>query len=291
MRLPVGMATQQPVVRLLCRQLTPHPLAGYVTGVGHADLDWRAWLENPSPLSQSRLDQLPALVLQHMIGSQHRDRGVDEGKRVEAADHLGVVKAQDVRVDLVIGVGLLASANLELHWHRILTGGDRAVHTLGMSDAQTIPEGEAEGEGWAVQAGTVVRRPADREPWKGGAEDLTYDNPFNLEMERVWFDDRIVYAIDLGEVEVDVERVKVAQEYQLVYSVELDDEGKLKAEPERVPGQYNIYDSVPGMEEYSPLWQFNYVVVPREYRANLLRSARACQESGYRIVRSTVVEN
>jgi hypothetical protein len=85
--------------------------------------------------------------------------------------------------------------------------------------------------------------------------------------------------------------VQAAQEYQVVYRVELDEKGKLQDEPERVEGQYNIYDSVPGMEKYSPLWQFDYVVVPRDYVPNTLRSENDCLASGYPIKRSTVVEN
>lgn len=73
--------------------------------------------------------------------------------------------------------------------------------------------------------------------------------------------------------------------------VEFDDAGKPVAEPDRVDGQYNIYDSVPGMDIYSPLWQFNYVIVPRDYVANTFRSERDCIASGYEIRRSTVVEN
>ncbi len=45
------------------------------------------------------------------------------------------------------------------------------------------------------------------------------------------------------------------------------------------------------MDIYSPLWQFNYVVVPRDYEANSLRSAADCLTSGYPIEKSTVVEN
>jgi hypothetical protein len=45
------------------------------------------------------------------------------------------------------------------------------------------------------------------------------------------------------------------------------------------------------MEKYSPLWQFNYVVVPRDYEPNTLRSEADCLNSGYAIHRSTVVEN
>lgn len=56
-------------------------------------------------------------------------------------------------------------------------------------------------------------------------------------------------------------------------------------------GQYNIYDSIPGMKKHSPIWQFNYVIVPRTYRANTLRSETDCLKSGYRIRRSNVFEN
>jgi hypothetical protein len=45
------------------------------------------------------------------------------------------------------------------------------------------------------------------------------------------------------------------------------------------------------MKKYSPIWQFNYVIVPRDYTANTLRSERDCLRSGYEIVRSMVFEN
>lgn len=124
-----------------------------------------------------------------------------------------------------------------------------------------------------------------------GVEDLSYDNPFNIPIEQVWFDQKIVYAADMGEVDVDPLRVKVAQEYQIVFTVELDEFGKTTADPEAVPGQLNIYDSVPGMGRYSPIWQFNYVVVPPDYQPNTLRSEGDCLTSGYPIYRSQVFEN
>jgi hypothetical protein len=58
-----------------------------------------------------------------------------------------------------------------------------------------------------------------------------------------------------------------------------------------VPGQLNIYDSVPGMDKYSPIWQFNYVVVPRDYQTNALRSEADCLSSGYQVIRSNDFEN
>jgi hypothetical protein len=154
-----------------------------------------------------------------------------------------------------------------------------------------IDPGESEGV-WTIEAGVpgkAGKRP--RAYSRGRIEHLTYDNPYGQQVERVWFDGKIVYAIEAGEVEVDVSKVKVAQEYQIVYDVDLDDEGKPKNEPEEVEGQYNIYDSVPGMDKYSPLWQFNYVVVPRNYKPNALRSEADCLNSGYPIKKSNVVEN
>ncbi len=130
-------------------------------------------------------------------------------------------------------------------------------------------------------------------------ENLTYSNPYALEIERVWYDGKVVYAVESGEVAVDFDEHrtavgnKVAQEYQVVHAVALDERGKLEGgiEAERVEGQYNIYDSVPGMENYSPLWQFNYVIVPPEYEPNTLRSEADCLSSGYPIRKSTIVEN
>ena len=124
-----------------------------------------------------------------------------------------------------------------------------------------------------------------------GVERLDYSNPLGQVIERVWFDGKLVFAMEVGEMDLDPTRNTVAQEYQIVYAVELDARGKLVREAERVPGQFNIYDSIPGMEQYSPVWQFNYVVVPRDYRPNTLRSEADCLRSGYPIHRSNVFEN
>ena len=161
-----------------------------------------------------------------------------------------------------------------------------------------VDPGEEQGV-WSLKNGTPAEHGEVETFGEDGVERLTYNNPYALEVERIWFDGKVVYAVECGEVELefDEQRVakgnKVAQEYQVVYGVELDDEGKLVGdeEPERVPGQYNIYDSVPGMDAYSPLWQFNYVVVPRDYEANTLRSEADCLASGHPIEKSTIVEN
>ena len=148
---------------------------------------------------------------------------------------------------------------------------------------------EAEGV-WVLRAGmahTALPRPrAIRR-----REDVDYNNPYRYKIERVWWDGKIVFATEQGELDVDPKKVKVAQEYQIVYAVALDKRGKLRSEPKRVDGQYNIYDSIPGMRKYSPIWQFNYVIVPRDYKVNTLRSEKDCLKSGYPIKRSAVFEN
>ena len=166
------------------------------------------------------------------------------------------------------------------------------------ADEASIPPAEEEGV-WCVTEGDVSRQARPDTFRADGVENLTYNNPYALGIERVWFDGQVVYAVESGEIELEFDKHrlalgnKVAQEYQVVYAVELDEHGKLMdgREPERVDGQYNIYASVPGMEEYSPLWQFNYVIVARDYEPNTLRSEADCLESGYPIEKSTIVEN
>lgn len=165
-------------------------------------------------------------------------------------------------------------------------------------EEQAVPPDEEEGV-WCIIDGDVARRLRPETFRADGVENLSYNNPYAMEIERVWFDGKVVFAVETGEIEIEFDDHrnalgnKVAQEYQVVHSVDLDEHGKLRdgKDPERVDGQYNIYDSVPGMESYSPLWQFNYVVVPTDYEPNSLRSEADCLNSGYRIEKSTVVEN
>src|SRR5438874_13479740 len=116
-----------------------------------------------------------------------------------------------------------------------------AVASSAVRSASTVDE--IEGPNWIVIAGRVARGVSSA--WRSdGIEALTFNNPFGQVMERVWFDGKTVFAIDLGRVAVDPAQVKVAQEYQIVYSVELDADGRSIGGPEPVPGQLNIYDTV-----------------------------------------------
>ena len=142
---------------------------------------------------------------------------------------------------------------------------------------------------WQLRRGAPSH--ARKLPKKEPRENVTYNNPYRYKIERVWWDGKVVYASEQGELEVDPKKVKVAQEYQVVHSVTLNKKGHLIGKPKMVKGQYNIYDSVPGMRKYSPIWQFNYVIVPKDYVANTLRSENDCLRSGFEIRRSQVFEN
>lgn len=166
-----------------------------------------------------------------------------------------------------------------------------AASGSGPRRATAPPPELQEGANWAVSAGDLSESGGRAGFRPDDVEALTYNNPFGQNMERVWSDRKLVFAVDVGEVDIDPGVVKVAQEYQIVYSIELDEVGKRRGDPPQPVGQYNIYDSVPGMDKYSPIWQFNYVVVPRDYKANTLRSERDCLDSGYQIVRSNDFEN
>ena len=88
---------------------------------------------------------------------------------------------------------------------------------------------------------------------------------------------------------MDPKTAKVAKEYLPVYTE--PDPAKPDVIPEQVPGQLSIYDTKPGDPGYSPIWHYHYVIVPRDYVANTLRSERACLGSGYEIRRSLDFEN
>lgn len=152
---------------------------------------------------------------------------------------------------------------------------------------------EEEGEGWTIARGKASLAGIPAKPfYASGVEILGYNNPFSQKVERVWYDGKLVFALSCGDLDMaEAGDVKVAKEYQPVFSVTLDRRGKPKGEPEKVPGQYNIYDSVPGQKGYSPIWQFYYVLVPRDYQPNSLRSAKDCERSGYPIYKSNTFEN
>jgi hypothetical protein len=116
-------------------------------------------------------------------------------------------------------------------------------------------------------------------------ENLDYSNPHHQTVHPRWAGGQVVWSIPCGPVAIDPERTEVADEYIPVYN--LSDGGTA----EEVEGQYTIYDTKPGDPGYSPIWRHNYVIVPRNYRPQSLRSKEDVLASGYRIVPTDVYTN
>ncbi len=115
---------------------------------------------------------------------------------------------------------------------------------------------------------------------------LQYSNPHKQIIHPRWAGGQVVWSIPCGPVEVDPQKAHVADEYIVVYSMKGQD-----GEPEKVEGQYTIYDTKPGDPGYSPLWRHNYVIVRRDYKPQTLRSKEDVLRSGYPIERSDKITN
>lgn len=116
--------------------------------------------------------------------------------------------------------------------------------------------------------------------------EFRYTNPHKQRVGPRWVRGEVVWALPMGIIHVDSEKQKWANEYVTVYRIDGPD-----GRPERVPGQFGIYDSKPGDPNYSPIWRYNYVVVPRDYTPNTLRSEEDCLKSGYQIIRGDTYTN
>jgi len=112
-------------------------------------------------------------------------------------------------------------------------------------------------------------------------EALADTNPHHQRVGPRWVRGGLVYALPCGVIHIDPSKQKWAKEYVVCYSLDGND-GK----PERVPGQYGIYDSRPGDEHYHPVGRYHYVIVPRDYEPNSLRSEEDVLGSGYRAVQA-----
>jgi hypothetical protein len=114
------------------------------------------------------------------------------------------------------------------------------------------------------------------------ARRLTYTNPFGQNIAPRWVNGEIVYRASFGPVEVDPKATKVAKEYITVYAAPKP--GDPVTQVERVTDQLAIYDTKPGDAGYSPIWHYHYVVVPRDYKPNTLRSEKDVLASGFPVV-------
>ena len=96
----------------------------------------------------------------------------------------------------------------------------------------------------------------------------------------------MVFAMPAGIVHIDPEKQAYGKEFVLIYSMEGP-----KGRPERVEGQYGVYDTKPGDPGYSPIWRYHFVIVPRDHVANTLRSEDYILKSGYEVFQPDTYTN
>jgi hypothetical protein len=159
------------------------------------------------------------------------------------------------------------------------------VGVVGACAVQVIAQGERQAQPKAIPAivnGRMVGGEVAADwPIEARTRTLTYTNPYNQNLAPRWCDGEIVYRVSFGEVKVDPKTVKAAKEYLTVYAAPpASDPTKV----DRVPDQLPIYDTKPGDEGYNPIWHYHYVIVPKDYKANTLRSEDDVKKSGYPIV-------
>ncbi|CAN5738006.1 hypothetical protein BH18ACT13_BH18ACT13_18010 [soil metagenome] len=78
-----------------------------------------------------------------------------------------------------------------------------------MAEERFVPPEEEEGV-WCVTEGELSRQAQSATYRADGIENLTYNNSYSLGIERVWFDRRIVYACESGEIELQFDEQRVA---------------------------------------------------------------------------------
>lgn len=124
-------------------------------------------------------------------------------------------------------------------------------------------------------------------------EALVYNNPFHQKVKLAWYNGRKLKPLSLGATTTQPP-FKIAQQYNFIY------EDQFKGAPttveafeaqEKATVGLAIFDSEPGQANYSPIWHINWVLVPRTYKPNTVRSADQVKKLGYKIIPSNIWEN
>jgi hypothetical protein len=141
-------------------------------------------------------------------------------------------------------------------------------------------------------AGSPSGSPTPEPTYVGDEENLKYNNPFQQQIDPAWYDGKKVYHFALN-WSTEQPPFNVAEQYLFVYEDEYQAPTTVdgfKAQP-KVPGQFVVFDSVPGQPNYSPIWHNNWVLVPRSYEVNSIRSVDDIKRSFYQVVDSPIYVN
>ncbi|HEU5430624.1 MAG TPA: hypothetical protein VFU81_03125 [Thermomicrobiales bacterium] len=129
-----------------------------------------------------------------------------------------------------------------------------------------------------------IGTPMPPQPFVNGVEALVYNNPFGQEPEPFWYEGNHGFHLDLG-LATEKPAFPIAEQYVFVYEDEFQAPtaaAGFKQQP-KVDGQFPIFDSVPGDPNYSPIWHNNWVLVPRGFEPNSIRSVDAIKSAGLRV--------
>lgn len=127
----------------------------------------------------------------------------------------------------------------------------------------------------------------------GGVENLQYNDPFGQKVHPAWYEGKMVYHLMLNASAVAPTFENVAKQYLFVYDDEFQNPTTLEGlqKQPKVPNQHVVFDSVPGDPHYSAIWRTYWVLVPRSYRGNDLRSLAGIAQSQFPVIESNFYVN
>lgn len=127
------------------------------------------------------------------------------------------------------------------------------------------------------------------EPFVNGVENLTYNNPFEQPVNPAWYEGQQVFHLFVGGA-TEEPPFATAPQYLFVYEDEFEDPTTIEGftEQPKLEGQFVIYPTIPGQPDYTPIWHNQWVLAPRDYEPNSIRSVSELMDSGLQIVESQI---
>ncbi|MGH7907272.1 MAG: hypothetical protein ACREP6_11660 [Candidatus Binataceae bacterium] len=126
-----------------------------------------------------------------------------------------------------------------------------------------------------------------------GKENLKYNNPFHQKIEPVWIHGKECFHLDLGATSTKPD-YKIAEQYLVLYERDYRNPpksvGEFVTQAKMIVGK-PIFDSDPNDANYSPIWHNNWVLAPKDYKIESLKSAQEVKSSGHKIVPTQIWVN
>lgn len=140
----------------------------------------------------------------------------------------------------------------------------------------------------ATPVANLATPPPD-ETFINDVENLTYNNPFGQPVNPAWWERKQVFHLFVGGTNEEPSFPTVPQ-YLFVYEDEFEEPTTLDGfmQQPKLEGQFVIYPTVPGQPDYSPIWHNIWVLAPRDFEPNSIRSVKELMDSGLQTVESQI---